>query len=67
MEVFLEAIIKILFTPFESKYDDLFVKIKNIPNKWLRILLKILIIAIPVALAFGSYILFSFLFRSCRG
>ena len=67
MEVFLEAIITILFIPFESKYDDLFLKIKNIPYKWLRIFLRIIIIAIPVALIFGLYILFSFLFRSCRG
>ena len=63
MEDILELILTILFMPFESKYEDTFGRIKNIRSKGLRILLRILLIAIPVALIFGIYCLCSYLFR----
>ena len=63
MEDILELILTILFKPFESKYDDTFGRIKNIRNKGVRILLRILLIAIPLAILFGVYRLCSYIFR----
>ena len=63
MEDILELILTILFKPFESKYDGSFGRIKNIRNKGLRILLRLLLITIPVALIFGIYCLCNYLFR----
>ena len=63
MEDILELILTILFKPFESKYDDAFGRIKNIRSKGLRLLLRILLIAIPVVLIFGICSLCSYLFR----
>ena len=60
MEDILELILTILFKPFESKCDD---RIKNIRSKGLRLLLRILLIAIPVVLIFGICCLCSYLFR----
>ena len=63
MEYFLELILTILFKPFESKYDNMFSRIKSIRSKGLRMFIRILLIAIPVALIFGIYCLCSYLFR----
>ena len=63
MEDFLELILSILFIPFESKYDDTFGRIKRIRNKGVRILLRILLIAIPLAVIFGICCLCSYIFR----
>jgi ABC-type sulfate transport system permease subunit len=63
MEDILELILTILFAPFESKYDDTFARIKNIHNKGVRILLRILLIAIPLAVIFGVCCLCSYIFR----
>ena len=63
MEDILELILTILFKPFETKYDDMFGRIKNIHSKGLRVLLKIVLIAIPVALIIGICCLCSYLFR----
>ena len=63
MEDFLEFILSILFIPFESKYDDTFGRIKRIRNKGVRILLRILLIAIPLAVIFGVCCLCSYIFR----
>ena len=63
MEGILELIFTILFEPFESKYDDAFGRIKSIHNKGLRILLRILLIVIPVAVIFGVCCLCSYIFR----
>ena len=63
MEDILELILTILSKPFESKYDNTFGKIKNIRNKGLRIFLRILLIAIPVAIVFGLFCLCSYLLR----
>ena len=63
MEDILELILTILFQPFESKYDDTFGRIKNIRSKSLRIFLRILLIAIPLACIFGLCCLCNYLFR----
>ena len=63
MEDILELILSILFIPFESKYDDLKIRINGIPNRALRIFLKVLLVLIPFALLFGLYCLCSYIFR----
>jgi len=63
MEDILELILTILSKPFESKYDNTFGRIKNIRNKGLRTFLRILLIAIPVAIVFGLFCLCSYLLR----
>ena len=63
MEDILELILTILFKPFESKYDNIFRRINNIHSKGLRVLLKIVLIAISVALIIGIYCLCSYVFR----
>ena len=63
MEDILELILSILFMPFESKYDNLKIKINRIHNKSLRFLLKVLLILIPLALIFGLCCLCSYIFR----
>ena len=63
MEDILELILSILFMPFESKYDNLKIKINKIPIKALKIFLKVLLVLIPFALIFGLYCLCSYIFR----
>ena len=63
MEAILELILTILFKPFKLKYDDTFGGIKNIHNKGVRILIRILLIAIPLAVIFGVCCLCSYIFR----
>ena len=63
MEDILELILTILFKPFKSKYDNIFGRINNIHSKGLRVLLRIVLIAIPVALIIGICCLCSYLFR----
>ena len=63
MENISELIATILFMPFESKLDDTFAKIKNVRKKGIRIVLGILLIAIPVTLIFGIYCLCSYFLR----
>ncbi len=63
MEDILELILSILFMPFESKYDNLKLKINKISNKALRFILKVLLILVPLALIFGLCCLCSYIFR----
>ena len=63
MEYILELILTILFKPFEGKYDDIFERIKSIRNKGLRVFLRILLIAVPIAFIIGLCCLCSYLFR----
>ena len=63
MEDILEIILSILFMPFESKYDNLINKINSIPNKVLKIFLKVLLMLIPLVLIFGLCCLCSYIFR----
>jgi hypothetical protein len=63
MESFLELIITIIFSPFESKIDDLLSGINRIKSKPLRILIKI---SIPLTLwlvLFGICCLLNYLIR----
>lgn len=63
VEDILELILSILFMPFESKYENLMIRINRIPNKALKILLKVLLVLIPLALIFGLCCLCSYIFR----
>ena len=63
MEDILELILSILFMPFKSKYDNLKIRIDRIPNKALKIFLKVLLILILLALIFGLCCLCSYIFR----
>lgn len=63
MEDILELILSILFMPFESNYENLMIRINRIPNKALKILLKVLLVLIPFAFIFGLCCLCSYIFR----
>lgn len=63
MEDILELILSILFMPFKSKYDNLKIKMDRIPNKTLKIFIKVLLVLIPLALIFGLCCLCSYIFR----
>ena len=63
MEGILEIILSVLAMPFESKYDNLWKKTKRINNLTLRILSRILLIAIPLAIIFVLCLLCQYLFR----
>ena len=63
MEDILELILSTLFMPFKSKYNNVKIKINRIPNKALKIFLKVLLILIPLALIFGLCYLCSYIFR----
>lgn len=63
MEDILELVLSILFMPFEDKYDNLLYRINRIPNKALKVSLKLLIVLVPVALIFGLTCLLSYLIR----
>ena len=63
MDDILEFILSILFMPFESKYENLKLKIKKKPNKLLRFLLKSLLVLIIFALVFGIYCLCNYIFK----
>ena len=63
MEAFLELILSILFLPFKDDYDSLFYKIKKIPNKLVRIVLRILLIAASLAVLVAIYCACMYVFR----
>ena len=63
MEDLLELILSMLFIPFKSKSENFKNKINGVPNKTLKIFLKVLIIFIPFALIFGLCCLCSYIFR----
>ena len=63
MEDVLELILTIITALFGDKYDDLYEKIKQINNKYLRFILKILIILVPVIIIFAVCALASYLIR----
>ena len=64
MEAFWELILSILFLPFKDDYDSLFYKIKKIPNKFVRIVLRILLIAASLAVLVAIYCACMYVFRS---
>ncbi len=53
MEGFLELILSVLYIPFQSEHQKFKTKINRIPNKAVKILLKLLMILIPLALIWG--------------
>ena len=63
MEAFLELILSILFLPFKDDYDSLFIKIKKIPNKFVRIVLRILLISVSLAVLVAIYFACMYVFR----
>ena len=63
MEAFLELILSILFLPFKNDYDSLFIKIKKIPNKFVRIVLRILLISVSLAVLVAIYFACMYVFR----
>ncbi len=63
MEAFLELILSILFLPFKDDYDSLFIKIKKIPNKFVRIILRVLLITVSLAVLVSIYCACSYVFR----
>ena len=63
MEEILELTLSILFMPFESKYENLLHRINSIPNKVLKVFLKLLLILIPFAFIFELCCLLNYLFR----
>jgi len=63
MEDILELILTIVLTPFELKHNKLRNKLNKIPNKPLRISLKVLIILIQVAIFFGLCLLLNYWIR----
>ena len=63
MEDILELILSILFLPFKDSYNSLFIKIKKIPNKFVRIVLRVLLITISLAVLVAIYCACSYVFR----
>jgi hypothetical protein len=63
MENILELILSILFIPFKDDYDSLFYKIKKIPNKFVRIVLRILLISVSLAVLVAIYFACMYVFR----
>ncbi len=63
MEDILELILSLLFLPFKDDYDSLFIKIKKIPNKAVRIILRVLLISLSLAVLVAIYCACSYVFR----
>ena len=63
MEDILELILSILFLPFKDDYDSLFIKIKKIPNKAVRIVLRVLLISLSLAVLVAIYCACNYVFR----
>ena len=64
MEAFWELILSILFLPFKDDYDSLFIKIKKIPNKFVRIIVRVLLISVSLAVLVAIYFACMYVFRS---
>ena len=56
MEDIAELIITLMFAPFESKIEDLFLRIKGIPNKALRISVTTLVFLVFIAIVIAIFI-----------
>ena len=55
-------ILEVMLSPFESKYDELFLKLKKIPQKPLRVLVEFLLIVLPFAVIVGISFLIDHIF-----
>lgn len=56
MEDLIGCILEVIFWPFEPLFDDAFEGIKRIPHKWVRVLLRVVLIAIPLSLFLIVYL-----------
>ena len=63
MEDFLELILTIILTPFESKEKEIISGINHIRNKPLRVFVMILILSTFLVVVFGLYCLLNYLIR----
>ena len=61
MDAILELVLTIIVQPFEGIYENTFAKVNKIPSQGMRILLRILLVAVPLLLIFGIYCLCSYL------
>jgi hypothetical protein len=56
MEDLLELVFELILQPFEPLVDGIWERIRKIPHKWLRILLRIVLIATPFSLFLVVYL-----------
>ena len=56
MEDLIGGILEIVFKPFEPLFDDAFEGIKKIRRKWVRVVLRIVLIAIPLSIFLIVYL-----------
>lgn len=56
MEDLIGGILEIVFRPFEPLFDDAFEGIKKIRRKWVRVVLRIVLIAIPLSIFLIVYL-----------
>lgn len=63
MEEILELILSAVLSPFEDKYEKLYLKINKKKSKFTRIALKALLFVIPLLLIIGVTSLCSYIFR----
>jgi hypothetical protein len=63
MEGFLELILTIILTPFESKEEEIISGINHIRNKPLRVFVMILFLSTFLVVVFGLFCLLNYLIR----
>ncbi len=63
MEEFLELILTIILTPFESKEEEIISGINHIRNKPLRVFVMILFLSTFLVVVFGLFCLLNYLIR----
>lgn len=56
MEDLIGGILEIIFQPFEPLFDDAFEGVKKIRRKWVRVVLSILLISIPLSIFLIVYL-----------
>lgn len=56
MEDLIGGILEIIFRPFEPLFDEAFEGIKKIRRKWVRVVLRIVLIAIPLSIFLIVYL-----------
>lgn len=57
MEDLIGGILEIIFRPFEPLFDEAFEGIKKIRRKWVRVVLRIVLIAIPLSIFLIIYLI----------
>ena len=56
MEDLIGGILEIIFRPFEPLFDEAFEWVKKIRRKWVRVVLRIVLIAIPLSIFLIVYL-----------